>query len=69
MRLKSLSGFLLTLGALLALVIVTMGTALLDRAGRYLAPRDAAGAEAVIIEGEELLQEVELRVLDLLVKL
>lgn len=42
---------------LFALVLAIAGSTFLKAAGRFLAPRYAAKADVVIIEGEELLQE------------
>lgn len=54
---KSLLRLLAVAGVLLALILAVAGTTILDIAGRYLAPRHRAKADAVIIEGAELLKK------------
>jgi len=56
---KRLLRFFIAIAAFLVLLIFMAGTTILDAAGRFLAPRHmhAAKPDAVIVEGEELLQE------------
>jgi hypothetical protein len=54
---KSFLRAFIGIAALLVLITAMAGDAILDAAGRFLAPRFTGKADVLIIEGEELLQE------------